>query len=81
MESNTPNEGECVSISVNKETISVSKGALTGEQVLSSANLDTATYDLFLVEGQNSTRIPGDESCEIKDAMQFHAILRSVPYG
>ena len=54
---------------------------MTGKQILEYANLDVTEYDLFLVQGQNSKRIPDNQTCNIEDKMQFHAILKSVPYG
>lgn len=72
---------EYQTIYVNKEGLHIKEHKLTGKQILAYAGLDTNEYDLFLVQGQNSLRIQYDKPYEIKDKMQFHAILKSVPYG
>lgn len=76
-----PNQNEFKTIYVNKNKIQVKENELAGEQILKYAGLDKDKYDLFLVRGQNSERILDDKQYEIKNGMQFHAILKSVPYG
>ena len=80
-ENGKPEQGEYKTIYVNKEEIRVKEDVLTGKQILEYAKLDVGKYDLFLVQGQDSKRIPDDQPCEIKNGMKFHAILKSVPYG
>lgn len=76
-----PEQDEYKTIYVNKEEIRVKENGLAGKQILEYAGLDVDKYDLFLVKGQDSERIPDDRPLEIKNGMQFHAILKSVPYG
>lgn len=76
-----PGQDGYKTIYVNKKEIRVKEDVLTGKQILEYAKLEVDKYDLFLVKGKDSERIEGNQSCEIKNGMQFHAILRSVPYG
>lgn len=76
-----PAQDEYKTIYVNKKEIRVKENVLTGKQILEYAGLDVDKYDLFLVQGQDSKRIPDNQPLEIKNGMRFHAILKSVPYG
>ena len=76
-----PDQDEYKTIYVNKKEIRVKENVLTGKQILEYAGLDVDKYDLFLVQGQDSERIPDNRPLEIKNGMQFHAILTSVQYG
>ena len=76
-----PDRDEYKTIYVNKKEIRVKENVLAGKQILEYAELDVDKYDLFLVQGQDSERIPDNRPLEIKNEMQFHAILKSVQYG
>jgi hypothetical protein len=68
-------------IFVNKQEVRVTENSLTGSQILQRANFDPNQYDLFLVQGQQSTQIGHDQSVEIRNGLHFNAILKNVPYG
>ncbi len=68
-------------IFVNKKEIRVEEANLTGSQILHLASLDPTQYDLFLVQGQQSTQIGPDQLVEIRNGLHFNAILKNVPYG
>ena len=68
-------------IFVNNKEIHVTEDVLLGKEILELAGFDVDKYDLFLVVGQKSERIKDNQPCEIKNDMQFHAILKDVPYG
>ena len=68
-------------IYVNKQKFYVKKDVLTGKQILEIAGFDADKYDLFLVQGQHSEKIKEDQPYEIKNDLQFNALLKSVAYG
>ena len=68
-------------IFVNNKEYHVKEDVLLGKEILELAGFDVDKYDLFLVRGQKSERIKDNQQCEIKNGMQFHAILKDVPYG
>ncbi len=68
-------------IFVNKKELRVAENSLTGSQILQRASFDPNQYDLFLVQGQQSTQIGRDQSVEIRNGLHFNAILKNVPYG
>lgn len=80
-ENDKPDQNEYKIIYVNKKEIRVKEDVLTGKQILEYAKLEVDKYDLFLVKGKDSERIQDNQPCEINNKMQFHAILKSVPYG
>lgn len=80
-ENDKPDQDKYKTIYVNKKEIRVKEDALTGKQILEYAKLQVDKYDLFLVKGKDSERIQDNQSCEINNKIQFHAILKSVPYG
>lgn len=80
-ENDKPDRDEYKTIYVNKKEIRVKEDASAGKQILEYAKLEVDKYDLFLVKGKDSERIQDNQPCEINNGMQFHAILKSVPYG
>ena len=68
-------------IFVNKKELRVTAGTLTGSQILRLASFDSTQYDLFLVQGQQSSQVGPDQSVEIRNGLHFNAILKNVPYG
>jgi hypothetical protein len=68
-------------IFVNRKQLKVEQDNLTGSEILQLAGYDPSQYDLYLVHGQESTKVEPSQLVEIKLDMHFNAILRNVPYG
>jgi hypothetical protein len=68
-------------IFVNKKEIRVTESSLTGGQILRLGGFDPNQYDLFLVQGQQSTQIGPGQSVDMQNGLHFNAILKNVPYG
>ncbi len=68
-------------IFVNKKEIRVTESSLVGAQILRLGGFDPNQYDLFLVQGQQSTQIGPEQPVDIRNGLHFNAILKNVPYG
>lgn len=82
-------------IYVNKRKVRVSGASLDASAILTFAGFNPEEYSLFLVRGQAGGGAgPGQagggagpglikpgQTIEMCDDLQFHAILKSVPYG
>ena len=68
-------------IFVNKTKYDVTANTLTGEQILALAGFTPDKYDLFLIHGNDRTKIEAKESVTIKNGMHFHAIIKNVQFG
>jgi len=68
-------------IFVNKKELRVTESRLTGNQILRLGGFDPNQYDLFLVQGQQSTQIGAERPVDIRNGLHFNAILKNVPYG
>lgn len=69
-------------IFVNKTKYETSETLLTGQQVLTLANLSPPEYDLFLVRGEGKgEKVEPDHQVEIKNGLHFNAITKGVNFG
>jgi Multiubiquitin len=68
-------------IFVNKTKYDLTADTLTGEQILALTGFPPDKYDLFLIHGNDRTKIDAKESVTIKNGMHFHGIIKNVQFG